>query len=151
MATGTVSSLEPNQYQLISTNTVTAAVSTTFSSLSGYKEYMVVWECTAATAATLFLRFNGSSTNYGGGFVGIVSVTISGIAVSQNANAAEEGYAIIKNADKAVPKIISGGGGVATVGQVVGVWNNTAAITSIVLQIASGTYTGSVSLYGIAA
>ena len=63
MAVGTVSALEPNQWQLISTQSATSGTTITFSSLSGYKTYLLTFEGVAcASAATIFVRFNSDST-----------------------------------------------------------------------------------------
>jgi len=159
MATGSVSALDQDTWQLVGTNTVTAGSSTSsFSTLSGYKEYMVIVQNYAPSAANnLLLRFNGDSTtgNYGsnallGGSLyasnktGIILRGYPDDASSTNMTY----YAIIKNVNNNGPKIVQTGGIQTSVGN--GVWVTTDAITSMSFTTTSGTFEATIKLYGIA-
>ena len=65
MAVGTVSGTNPDDaWQLITTNTPSAAASSTFSSISGYKKLMLVFnKYTTSAAGPANVRFNSDSTN----------------------------------------------------------------------------------------
>ena len=159
MAVGTVSGVNPDeQWQLIATNTMSAATSTTFSSLSGYKTYIIVTKnLTQSGASYGIIRFNGDSTagNYGSSAFwdnGQNQYTNTGIASWGFAGGGVGGfttYTIVRNADSALPKITETHGYLTHNGN--GIWVNTSAITSISFTASTGTFTGDVLLYGIPA
>ena len=161
MAVGTVSGLNLDEaWQLIATNTATSAASTTFSSLSGYKTYMIVNKNTNVGGATSYgiITFNGDTTagNYGASSfwdlntnarylnTGIPAWSYNGGGVNGYTN-----YTIVQNADKTVPKITQGAGWLTLGSQ--GVWLGTSAITSITFTVSTGTFSGDIILYGIPA
>ncbi len=160
MAVGTVSSANDDVWQLIATNTPSAAASSSFTSISGYKKLMVVFSGTLNADGTLSMTFNSDTTasNYGG-----ASVLWSSLGDWSNADARIPmfGYtgvgttnaiscAIIEYTDVATPKIITIRGSKLTVGN--GVYLGS-AITSISLAPGGGasTMSATIKLYGIAA
>lgn len=160
MAVGTVSGLNlDDAWQLIATNTMTAAASTTFSSLSGYKTYMVVNKnITQSTGNFAKITFNGDTTagNYGS----IALWDFSTNAQYSNNSIIAWGfgaakidnytvYTIIQNADKTVPKITKSAGYLTFLAE--GIWTGTSPITSITFSASTGTFTGDILLYGIPA
>lgn len=156
MATGTVSSISQDNYQLIATNTPTSGATTTFT-FSGYKKLILAWNGMTCGGQILFMRFNGSSTKYTGGAWGneqngIFSVVAGEISLSARIGDTQSGFVIIENTTATAPKIVNGtsdgNGYIYTVG---GSWNDTAAVTSLAVS-SLGTFTaGTISLYGIAA
>jgi len=152
MAVGQVSSTNITPWQLVSTVTTTSGTTATFSGLAGYSKYMLCWNGVTG-AGSLLLRFNGSSTNYASlelnntGYNGEnTGITLSG------AGASADGFIEIFDALSAGPKRTEGTNAkVSYPGFLRGVWNNTSAITSMVIT-KDGTYTGGTwTLYGIAA
>lgn len=159
MATSNVSALDQDTWQLVGTNTVSAGSSTSsFTSLSGYKKYLVVIQNYAPSVANnLLLRFNGDSTtgNYGsaavylytygtGNLTGIVLRGYNDDAGSVNMTY----YATIENVNNNGPKIVQVGGIQTTAGG--GVWTNTDTITSMSFTTTTGTFEATIKLYGIA-
>jgi hypothetical protein len=156
MATGQVSSITSDNWQLIATNTTTSGTTSSFS-FSGYKRLLLTFNHTTAASAKAYMRFNGASTNYGGGtwvneYNGQFYVSNTYIGLDGISSTAHDGYAIIENATEGAPKIIKGAsnddGYVCSIDSC---WNNTAALTSILITTASTFSAGSISLYGIAA
>jgi hypothetical protein len=153
MAVGQVSTTNITPWQLVSTVTTTSGTTATFSSLAGYSKYMLCWNGVTLTSGSLLLRFNGSSTNYASleanntGYNGeTTGITLSGAG----ANAA--GFIEIFDALSAGPKRIEGvNAKVSYPGYLRGVWNNTDAITSMVVTAANAYTAGTWTLYGIAA
>lgn len=158
MAVGTVSSINDDVWQLIATNTPSAATSSTFSSISGYKKLMVVFSGTRTDVDYFRLRFNGDTTvaNYGGSAVlysnlgqwGGGNSYIPFVGYFDSPGTASVDAAIIDYANVDTPKLIQLYGSRTTVGNGVYLGN---AITSIILSPNSGTFTGTIKLYGIAA
>ena len=164
-------------YSTIATTTVgTATSSVTFSSIAGtYTDLVISYECftTAAGARDVAVRFNGDTgSNYsstflygaGGGTAGStrestqtrMMVDYSG--VSTTANTAGIGLLNVMNYSNATTnKTVINRANRAAAGTdaVVGLWRNTAAITSVTLLFINGTDNfgvGSIfTLYGIAA
>jgi hypothetical protein len=151
MAVGTVSALEPNQWQLISTQTPTSGTSVSFTGLSGYKTYMVALKgVTKSSNAWFYATMNSDTTagDYGG--------TLGGIQFGQSASTAYGTGLIIFDANENVPHSI------LEMFTTSGHYNQNlyadpTAITSIQIYSdtpAGGTVTfsgGTIYLYGIAA
>jgi hypothetical protein len=170
MATGTVSSINQDNWQLIGTNSPTSGTSTSFTGLSGYKKYMLVWApitFTASTSTRITATFNADSTSGNYASVATDGVSYSGagtyntvrdtaISLSGYTAATHTGYLIIDNANQAIPKVCSGQGYSTDQGyycMLNGVWLSTSTITSIELNRAGGSQTissGTIKLYGIA-
>ena len=166
MATGTVSTLEPNQWQTISTSTPTSGTAVTFSSISGYKTLMLAWSAvtTTAASATGYIRFNSATVNYASAYLtGADTVTVGAknqvpIDSTNGLNNYYTGYITVNNVINSAPKIFKGVSWdqyVGIVGTIDGVWNDTSALTSITFTITGTTFsssnTGVFTLYGIAA
>ena len=157
MATGSVSALDQDTWQLIATNSPRTGSETTFSGLSGYKKYMLSFDGLANTSGGgMGLRFNGSSSKYYGGtviaFTATYASTFSYIHLYYNASGLT-GNVIVDNVNNGAPKIVDGILNAQSAGEICytkGGWLITDPITSITV-VANGTYNaGSVSLYGIA-
>lgn len=165
MAVGTVSSSTVDNWQLIATNSPTSGTTSTFSGLSGYKRYLVVFNgVTISANGILCLQFNGNTSNYFGGGLGnnstggnasqgLTSKLMMGAAAQDNLF---NGHIFIENLLSG-PKIANGfmfTGNAQNLGALVnGGWNDTSAVTSIVIGMnSSQTFSaGTISLYGIAA
>ena len=110
MAVGQVSSLTGDNWQLIATNTPTSGTSTSFTSLSGYRKFRLIWSALVfADVATLLCRFNSDSTNkYIGAASGFGNSSSegwsTGAALDGLAATTHYGFIDIEDADKTFPK-----------------------------------------------
>jgi hypothetical protein len=159
MAVSKLNPITDDNWVLVSTNSPSAATTSTFSSLSGYKSYMLIWKMSTFSGnGTGLIRFNGDSTegNYGGGgqYGTATGASNSGLILGPYFGlswAPMGGHMIVDNANKAVPKNIKIIGGMTTIAGSQS-WYGVDAITSIELSISGGeTFTGTVSLYGLPA
>ena len=158
MATGNVSALDQDTYQLIATNSPRSGSETTFSGLTGYKKYLIAFSGLAnSSGGGMGLRFNGSSSTYYGGTMihgqTTFSSTFSYIHLYYNASGLT-GTVEVNNVNNNGPKIVKGIMNSQSSGSeicyVEGGWLTVDNVTSITI-VANGTYNaGSVSLYGIA-
>ena len=146
MATGSVSALDQDTWQLVATNSPTSGTTSTFSSLSGYKKYMLVAEDVTGSSAELRVTFNGSSTGYNGIIVAAANSKTYLFLTVGATNAS--GYMTIDNVNNGGPKITNGIDYNAYV--TYGIWNNTDPITSITVTRSSAYTGGTLKLYGIA-
>ena len=162
MATGSVSALDQDTWQLIQTNATTSGTTSTFSNLSGYKKYLVTWEGVGRSGGggVVSLKFNSSSSNYFGGVVAAYNGD-----VGQNTNFSEirctlngvtgamQGFYLIENTNSGAPvKTVKGevtDGNGNYIQETRAGWINTDEITSIVFSSAAFN-AGSMKLYGIA-
>lgn len=104
MATGTVSAIDRDEWQLISTQAMNGLNTHTFSSLSGYKTYWIVGKgLTSATAAGINVTVNNdnSSASYVNGWA--VDNASAGFQISVAVTSSRAMSFQIDNADKAVP------------------------------------------------
>ena len=146
MATSNVSALDQDTWQLVATNSPTSGTTSTFSSLSGYKKYMLVAENVTGSNAELRVTFNGSTTGYIGTVLGYAnSTTYLFLTLSNTTN---HGYLIIENVNNGGPKLTTGLDYNAYVPT--GMWTNTADITSITVTRSSAYTGGTIKLFGIA-
>jgi len=155
MATGTVSSVGSDNWQLITSTTLSSAGNFSFTGISGYKTLLAVFDGSQNGGNTGggTVRLNGGSMMCGGyvfrsgtqfdgssGTSGTVPIAsyVSGVS----------GYAKIENADKSGPHLIE----VFTTGGMGGGFVDGAAVTQVEIRadynFASG---GICKLYGIAA
>ena len=157
MAVGTVSGVDPaDNWQLIASNTPSAAATSTFSSISGYRKLMLVFKYTTSAAGCMIVRFNGDSTN--GNYASYQSFYTNGANYSQTyinlgvygyTSQVRTGYIEINNVDKSMPHPING---TAWEGSISGLYFDPNPITSIVLSgEGGGNISGTFYLYGIAA
>jgi hypothetical protein len=163
MATGQVSSITGDNWQLIATNTPTSGTSTTVSSITGYKRLMIVVKNITMTSATYYsiLTFNSDTGN------NYSSLTVNGslsdnrrnavtFDISNSATGARSGVLYVENVLGIGAKTFTGTTGNVTNGyaQTSGAWINDSAITSVTFTSVAGTNTftaGTFSVYGIAA
>ena len=161
MATGTVSSLSGDNWQLVATNTPTSGTSTSFTSLTGYRKYRVIWSAlTFSGSAVAMLRFNSdSNNNYIGAASGYGTSSSEGWStaaiVAGTAGTTHYGFIDVEDADKTFPKKMQGAWDNQDIGVgdvLNGVYIGSNAITSITLLDSSGNTisSGTVYLYGLA-
>lgn len=163
MATGSVSALDQDTWQLVQTNTTTSGSTSTFSGLSGYKKYILTFEgVTLSSDVITTLTFNSSTSNYFGrislwGEPNYQGGAGNGIPLNySNRRTSMNGLFVIDNVTNGAPRTVQGTYNTANAEgtaplYVDGGWLDLAAITSIVLTPSSGTFTaGSMKLYGIA-
>ena len=156
MAVGTVSASNTDDiWQLIATNTPSSASTTSFTSISGYKKLMVTWQITSSTA-NLQIRLNNDTTSGNHAGTSFMYGTYADrnygtyFPVSNYVDNPTGGYAILRDTDKTTPKFIDEIGGMA--GAVArGIYFGSSAVTQLDLLPSSGTITGTVKLYGVAA
>jgi len=161
MAVNTVSTVTYDNWQTISTLATTSGTSVTFSSISGYKRFMVALTGVGNTTSDyLILQFNSTTSGYAS-FAGYntafaYQATNTGIALNGNTDTTISGVCYIENVLASAPKTTTGTffGNASGAGYTAqGAWINTSAITSITVKGLSGYAfnAGSVTLYGIAA
>ncbi len=159
MAVGTVSASNTDDiWQLIATNSPSSATSSTFSSISGYKKLMLVFQLTCGSNARYFVRFNSDSTatNYGG--MSLLWASLGGarpddrLMMTAYPDTSTVGYVVFNDTDKTTPKFIEKFGGQST-GTLNGIYLGTAAVSSITIAENDGGYafSGTIKLYGVAA
>ena len=154
MAVGTVSSVDNDVWQLIATNSPSAASNSSFTSISGYKKLMITWQLTGVSA-TMSMRLNNDTTdgNYGG--IAVMFYTYANrvtdrLPLTGYTDGTNTGYVIVKDTDKTTPKIVEDLGGIDA-GFGSGVWLGNSAVTQVDIFPHSGTFSGTIKLYGIAA
>ena len=151
MATGQVSSITGDTWQLISTTTMAGATSYTVSSLTGYKTLMVaVTNGVKSTADYFSLRLNGDTAigNYAGNGGGD-----SYYNFSVTSAAASAATAVIYDTNQSAPHRMEITGYTAQTGNFV-TYIDPTPITSISISTPGGTATlnsGTIKVYGIAA
>jgi hypothetical protein len=155
MAISTVSSISDDVWQLIATNTPSAASSSSFTSISGYKKLMVTWQLTGVTGY-LGARFNNDTTsgNHAGsadmfGAYGERFYTTF-LPINAYIDSDTGGYATFKDTDKTTPKFIDEIGGRSGT-KAGGIYFGTSAVTQLDVVVTTGTFSGTIKLYGIAA
>ena len=158
MAVGTVSGASDDVWQLITTSSPSAVTTSTFSSISGYKKLMLTFSGNRSAADYFWLQFNSDTTvaNYGGssqmyytyGSWSAGSAYIPFLGYTADSTGATVSCAIIDYVNADSPKLIETTGSRTTVGGGIYLGN---AITSITVGASSGTFTGTLKLYGIAA
>ena len=158
MAVGTVSGIEPDDnWQLIATNTPSAAASSIFSSVSGYKKLMLVYKnYTTSASGPARLSFNSDTTagnyvsNADWGTYGVSAENVHiGLGSYAYTSQIRSGYVIINNVDKSLPHTVDGAAFDATI--ISGIYVIANPITSLTITGPGGTITGTFYLYGIAA
>ena len=151
MATGTVSSINYDNWQLISTTTMAGATSYTVSSLTGYKTLRVaVEDCVKSVADHLIFRLNGNSA--AGKYAGRGG-TVGYYYLSGSASTASAGAFTIYDANQSVPHSLEIPGYGGTIDSA-GVYLDPTPITSFTITSDAGTATlnsGTIKVYGIAA
>ena len=154
MAVGTVSSTTSDNWQLISTTSISAGTATpiTFSSVSGYKTLMLSFKnVTTSVDSYLIVRFN-NDTSYG-----TYAVSNSGwnyFIIGPNGTTGQRaGVAIIYDADKTLPHKVETSGYDTAANTPLAYYTDPVAITRIdLIAREGGTFSaGTVYLYGIAA
>jgi hypothetical protein len=162
MATGSVSAIDQDNWQLISTTSFNGSSQYTLQTgmAGAYKSLMVVWKCASKDSLTVAqLQFNADTTsgNYSSDTwyseTGQASNSATGLVIEGgNDTSNQGGYAIFDNCNSAiVPVIIRMAGGRTTSGAT-GVWHGYAAVDSINFRSRDGYAftTGTVKLFGIA-
>jgi hypothetical protein len=160
MAVGTVSGVNlDEQWQLIATNTPSAASSSSFTSISGYKKFWLVYKnMSNSTNSEYYLRFNSDSTagNYAGTtlwystYVEADNTLVRLTAINTTATNVG-GSAVIDNSFKDVHRVDVDASLYASKGTAIWMPSSPSDITSISFGSTAGTFTGTIYLYGIAA
>jgi hypothetical protein len=149
MSVSNVSTIDANTWQLISTNTISSATSNvTFSSLSGYKTYLVAGKnITKSAAAETVMQLNGDTA---AGSYGVYDYSLNYFYVGGAVTTVSALWGLIEDADQAAPhKVYGTYNYVASSGPYY--YTNPTAITSIKVYPFSGNFTGgTIYLYGIA-
>lgn len=157
MAVGTVSSVNDEVWQLISSQTASTSAAITFSSLSGYKKYMVIWKNVVSPSAILRLKVNNDNT--GGNYAsnaqyvgdGNAQVHQTHINLDGIADTLHSGLIVIEEADKSMPHRISNFASYLSSAATHAILNAN-PITRIDLYLSTGNLTsGTIALYGVAA
>jgi hypothetical protein len=158
MATGTVSSINQDNWQLIQTNTVTSGTSVSYS-FSGYKKLMLTWnQVNNGVSAQLYFRLNANSgAVYSGGAWAVNTAntyanTTSLFYMASQVGLPHCGWLTIEDANLSVPKRINGvGESNGYLEKYEGSFLDTTAITSMTVTSGAAFTSGTISLYGIAA
>jgi hypothetical protein len=157
MAVGTVSGVSDDIWQLIDSQSPSAASTVTFSSVSGYKRLMLVWKTTPSVGSFIYMSVNNNTTS--NDYTSVVNwqaaslnktLTTSITLDAQDHSGLHSGMAVIENVNQTVPHIITNfvnQRADAFYGMVI----NSAAVTRVDIYPSTGTFTGTVSIYGIAA
>jgi len=166
MATGTVSSTNYDNWQLIATNTTTSGTTSSFTGLAGYKKYLVTINGVNFNSNSAFvMTFNSSSANYASAYSAenpstSARPTYDGDSYLRFNNTSTTVFRGLLQIDNllAGPKLVTANitatGATNETVHGIGFWNDTAAVTQINFTSASGSATfiaGSISLYGLAA
>lgn len=154
MATGTVSSIDADNWQLISSQAMNGLNTHTFSSLSGYKTYWIVAKgLTNSTADNVQIRVNGDTSGASYANMWAADGNGAGFVVTPSAATTRAISFQIDNADKTTPHQVKtntyASGYPASPGDA---YVDPVAITSLTIRtIGSNNFTGgTVYLYGIA-
>jgi len=154
-------------YTPIATTTLgSAAASVTFSSISGYTDLVMIFDGLSGSSNNVSLQFNSdtssnySSTRVRGTGTAAESSRWTNITQMYGSNTDTSGRSSViwniqnyANSTTYKTAICKGGGSGGEASAYVGLWRNTAAITSVTVIISATTFnTGSTfTLYGIAA
>lgn len=163
MATGSVSAIDQDNWQLISTTSFNGSSQYTLQTdmAGAYKSLMVVWKAVSKeSGAKSQIQFNTDTTD--GNYSSMAwqaestnnAASTTGLIIDATPDFSSNagGYAIFDNCNSAiVPVITRDAGGRGTSGAK-GVWHGYAAVNSINFRSQSGNSytTGTVKLYGIA-
>jgi len=154
-------------YEKIATTTVSAVSSVTFSSIPAtYTDLILVGVGSSSSSGTLYMQFNSVTSNqysyislYGNGSATGSGKTAAGSATAfgyfgfygtgqNNFICNIQNYA---NTNTFKTTISRSNDTVTYVATTAMLWQNTAAINNILIALNSGTFTGTLSLYGIKA
>jgi hypothetical protein len=163
MATGSVSAIDQDNWQLISTTSFNSSSQYTLQTgmAGAYKSLMVAWTCSSKEgAAVAQIQFNTDTTsgNYGSNCwwseATVYQTSLTGLVIDgYNAiTGPTGGYAIFDNCNSTtVPVITREVGGYSASGGA-GAWFGYAAVTSVNFRSITGNafVTGTVKLFGIA-
>jgi hypothetical protein len=144
MATGSVSALDQDTWQLIQTDTISSSTSTvTLSSTTGYKKILVVGKAVGRNGYPLIRPNNDSSAGSYSAYPG--DSTSFQIGWDNTGGAF---YCVLDDVNKTVPHRIEGVQ--YSSNKTVEYWTNPVAITSVVLTNTGTMSSGTIYWYGIA-
>jgi hypothetical protein len=129
----------------------------TYSSLSGYKQYKLIYRVAPSVAATIQITVNGSTSYSWAGIGGVSAAGTTAISLGSTTNigtngtigALGSGTLIIDNADKTIAKdfkfnINNSGASFDTSGVI-----DTGVITTLTIALSTGVFSsGLIALYG---
>ena len=156
MATGSVSAIDRDGWQLIETKTSLNSTSINFTGLSGaYKNLMMTWNVSTANNYLSF-RINGETGDYYSGCayttdgLGATNQTKTQFWLANNTGSTNIGYLVLTNCDSSVmPKIVTNGWNTTAGGPFGGVYYGSGTVTSVQLECSGGNISsGTISLYG---
>jgi hypothetical protein len=132
----------PNNWTYINSVTFAGAASYSFTGLSGYKTYRVIFAAYNGSGGGIYVRFNNdSNTNYFETMLNGTPVessynSLPGFYISGQSNTSYQADMTIQFANNtSVPKAVKYS---AYVRQSDGIWNSTAALTSITIICTNG-------------
>lgn len=158
MAVNTVSIINDDTWTLIQTNATTTGATSTFSNLSGFKEYILNFKLVSLTAGNINIKFNSITTGYFGGTERVNGYecggSTSGVYVTVSDYLSNfTGIVNIKNAKNGAPKFLTGvmsPPGNTNIHRAIGGNTATDEITSLIITAGTGSFSnGSIELYGI--
>jgi len=165
MATGSVSAIDQENWQLISTTSFTSTNNYALSTGLGgvYKSLMVVWRSTSKdNQAKAMIQFNSDTTdgNYGSTAWWTETTNFNwvrnGMIIASSADfgsTTESGYAIFDNCNQSVIPVITRDAGGQSGSGAKGLWLGYAPVTSINFRTTNASYNfheGTVKLFGLA-
>lgn len=162
MATGSVSAIDQDNWQLISTTSFNGSSQYTLATgLAGYKSLMVVWKAVSkSNNSKAMVQFNADTTsgNYSSTSWWTETTNISwvrnGMAISSSADFStdEGGYAIFDNCNTSTLPVITRDAGGQGVSGAKGLWFGYTPVTSVNFRSQSGQEwnEGTVKLFGLA-
>lgn len=156
MATGSVSAIDQDSWQLIETKTSLNSTSINFTGLAGaYKNLMMTWNVSTGNSY-LSLRVNGETGDYYSGCcyttdgLGAVNQTKTQLWLSNSPGSTHLGYVVLTNCNSTtMSKIITNGWNTSGGGPFGGIYYSLSTVSSIQLECSgSNVSSGTISLFG---
>jgi hypothetical protein len=162
MATGSVSAIDQDNWQLISTTSFNGSSQYTLQTgmAGAYKSLMVAWQCSSKQGdAVAQIQFNTDTTsgNYGStcwwSEAAVYQTSLTGLIIDgYNSLSATNGYAIFDNCNSSTAPVTTREAGGYSMSGASGIWHGYSAVTSVNFRSKDGQSftTGTVKLFGIA-
>jgi hypothetical protein len=156
MATGNVSALDRDTWQLIETKTSLGGSSINFTGLAGaYKNLMMTWNILTGNSY-LTLRINEETGDFYSGCcfttdgLGATNQTKTQFWLANSTGTQNIGYVVLTNCDlDTMPKIVTNGWNTTGGGPFGGTYYGSGTVTSLQLQNSGGSInSGTISLFG---
>jgi hypothetical protein len=162
MATSSVSAIDQDAWQLISTTSFNGSSQYTLQTgmAGAYKSLMIAWQCSSKQSdAVAQIQFNADSTsgNYGSNCwwseAGVYRTSVTGLVIDgYDALSSTNGYAIFDNCNSTTTPLTTAKVGGYSMSDGAGIWHGYAAVNSVNFRSIGGQAftTGTVKLFGIA-